>query len=202
MPRHHAYLELCGVALIVAFSVACSGGGPADSTRALLTAPSAAIPVAAPDAPGDSARTLAKDTVTFTLVNGVFRLTSSRGDVTGTYEGAARVPSTGRQTAVLTLNVTGGSSAFAGATGTLVGEGGGAFVTGGDFKLSVDGTVRTSARPGGSRLHINVSGTATVPLTCSDNNHRLSQMQGVGTIPNVGRATMALESEIVETICF
>ena len=202
MPRHHACLKLCGVAVIVGLSVACTDDGSSDSTRAFLTTPSSATLVAAPDASGESARTLAKATVTFTLANGVFRLTNSAGDVTGTYDGLVQVPSTGRPAAVLKLIVTGGSNVFAGATGTLAGEGGGAFVTGGDFHLSVDGTVRTTARPTGSRLRINVSGTVTVPLTCSASNRRLSQLQGVGTIPNVGRSTMTFQSEIVETICF
>ncbi|NOT25046.1 MAG: hypothetical protein HOP16_02985 [Acidobacteria bacterium] len=202
MPRHHACLELCGVALVVALSVACGDIARSDSTRALLTTPSAGTLATVPDAPRDSARTLVKGTVTFTLADGVFKLTSSAGDLTGTYGGLVRVPDTGRPTAALTLVVTGGSNLFAGASGTLVGDGRGAFVTGGDFNLSVDGTLRTSAQPGGSRLRVNISGIATVPLTCSASNRRLSQLQGTGNIPNLGRSTMQLESEIVQTNCF
>jgi hypothetical protein len=201
MPRHHACLELCGIALVTALSVACGEVARSDSNRALLTTPSTSTLSATPDAPGDPARTLARTTVTFTLANGVFRLISSAGDLTGTYGGLVQVPASGRPTAALTLIVTGGSNLFAGASGTLVGDGGGAFVTGGDFNLSVDGTLRTAAQPGGSRLRINVSGTATVPLICSASNRRLSRLNGTGTIPNIGRSTMEFESEILQTSC-
>lgn len=202
MPRHHACLELCGVALVVALSVACSNGVSSDSTRALLTTPSAATLVAASDVPGDQARTLAQVVATFTLVNGIFTLTSPAGTVNGTYGGLVQVPVSGRSTAALTLVVTGGSDMFAGATGTLVGTGGGAFVADGDFNLSVDGMVSTTARPAGSRLRINVSGIATLPFSCSDNDRRFSRLVGIGTIPNVGRSRMELQSEILETSCF
>jgi hypothetical protein len=182
-------------------SVACGEVAPLGDARALLTAPSTSTYAAGPGASADLATLRAKESATFTLVNGVFTLTTSAGNLNGTYQGVVWVPASGRSTATLRLVVTGGTNAFAGASGTLAGDGGGAFVTAGAFNLSFDGSVRTAAQPAASRLRINISGTATVPLTCSANDRRLSQLRGTGTVPNLGRSTMELQSEIFETIC-
>ena len=95
----------------------------------------------------------------------------------------------------------GRSNELAGATGTLVGDGGGAFVTGGQFVLSLTGDIRTSAAPQNAKFHATVVGTATLPTTCSASNHRISQLRGEGTIRSIGRSVMELDSEILETSC-
>jgi hypothetical protein len=203
MPARHACLQICGIAFTIAtVSVACGEVTPLGDARALLTAPSASTSPAVPGASAESAGTLARESAMFTLVNGVFTLTTSAGILSGTYEGLVQVPASGRSTASLSLLVTGGTSAFAGASGTLAGDGGGAFVSDGAFNLSMDGSVRTTAQPAGSRLRFNISGTATLLFACSASNLRVSQLRGTGTVPNLGRSTMELQSEIFESICF
>jgi hypothetical protein len=150
---------------------------------------------------GGVSRTLAKDVVTFSLTNGRFKLTSSRGELTGTYEGVVTASTGDRSTVAMTLQVTEGSGELAGATGTLVGDGGGAFLIGGNFILTLKGEIRTSAAPRDSRVHATVTGTASLPLTCSASNHRISQLRGDGLFQPFGRSVMELDSEILETNC-
>ena len=187
--------------MVALSTAACSGIVSRDGTSALFTTPSSVITTGQAGPAGERSVTLARDVVTFTLANGTFKFTSPDGELTGTYTGFVTAPTSGRPRMTITLQVTGGSGAFVGATGTLVGEGKGAFVTGGDFVLSVGGMVRTSAAPSASKFHTTVVGTATLPLTCSSNNHRISRLRGEGTIPTAGRARMELDSEIVETNC-
>jgi hypothetical protein len=101
----------------------------------------------------------------------------------------------------MTLQVTEGTRELAGATGTLVGNGSGAFMTGGHFVLTLAGEVRTSAEPQGSKVQATVVGTATLPITCSANNHLISQLRGEGTVKSIGRSVMEFDSEILETNC-
>ena len=204
MARYRAGLGMRHVALMAAgglFTAACGGTIPPDGTNAMLTTPSVVTP-AERIAVGDVSRTLAKDVVTFSLVNGRFKFTTGRGNLTGTYGGFVTVPTRDRSTVAMTLQVTEGSNELAGATGTLVGDGGGAFVTGGQFVLSLTGDIRTSAEPQNSKFLATVVGTATLPLTCSASNHLMSQLRGEGTIKSLGRSVMELDSEIFETNCF
>jgi hypothetical protein len=182
-------------------AAACGGANPLAGTNALVTTPSAVAVAAVGLANDNGSRTLTKDVVTFTLANGTFTFTSPNGSLKGTFGGLVAVPIEGRPKVGMTLQVTEGTSAFAGATGTLVGEGGGAFVTGGDFVLRLTGDVRTSAEPGGVGFHATVVGEATLPLACSASNRRISRLRGEGTIPTVGRSGMEFDSEIVETNC-
>jgi hypothetical protein len=99
---------------------------------------------------------------TFGLEAGVFTLTFSEGQITGTYDGQAAVPSSGRANAVLDLEVTNGTGVFQGATGSLTGAGTGAFTGQGDFSLSLDGLVSTTAQPGGFSLRLKIRGSSVV----------------------------------------
>jgi len=167
----------------------------------MLTTPSVVIPAAEGIARGGVSRTLAQDVVMFSLVNGRFKFTTGTGDLAGTYGGFVTVLTRDRSTVAMTLQVTEGTRALAGATGTLVGDGGGAFVTGGQFVLSLTGDIRTSAEPQNSKFHATVVGTATLPITCSASNHLISQLRGEGTVKSIGRSVMELDSEILETKC-
>jgi hypothetical protein len=167
----------------------------------MLTAPSAVTAAAGVVEAGSVSQTLAKDVVTFSLVNGEFTFTTRRGELAGTYRGVVTVPTSGHPKVAMTLQVTEGSQELSGATGTLEGEGGGAFVTGGDFMLRLTGDVRTSAEPAGAKFQVTVVGEATLPLTCSANDRRLSRLSGEGTISTLGRSGMEFESEILETEC-
>ena len=205
MARNRAGLGMRHVALAVAaglFAVACDGTIPPEGTSAILTTPSPLTPTAEAVVTSDVSRTLAKDVVTFSLANGTFKFTTSLGELAGTYRGVITASTGDRSTVAMTLQVTDGSREFAGATGTLVGEGGGAFLTGGNFVLTLTGEIRTSAQPQGSRVHATVAGTASLPLTCSASNHLISQLRGAGPLQPAGRSVMEFDSEILETHCF
>jgi len=205
MPRRSrfgvGFVSLAAVVGLAAES-ACGGTMPQAGTSALFTTPSAATAIGGFGQAGESSRTLARQVITYTLANGTFTFTTARGELTGTYTGFVTEPTSGRPTATMTLTVTGGSNAFAGAMGTLTGDGKGAFLTSGRFALSLEGVVRTSAVPAGSTFHTTVVGTATLADTCTANHHIISRLRGEGTISNLGRVRVELESEIVETGCF
>jgi hypothetical protein len=167
----------------------------------MLTAPSALTPAAGTILTGETSRTLAQDVVTFSLVNGRFKFTTGRGDLAGTYGGLVTVPTRDRSTVAMTLQVTEGTKELAGATGTLVGDGSGAFMTDGHFVLTLAGELRTSAQPQGSKVQATVVGTATLLRTCSASNHLMSQLRGEGTVKSIGRSVMEFDSEILETRC-
>jgi hypothetical protein len=188
------------LAASVVLSAACGGTASHEGTSAWPTTPSPAI--SAGPAAEETSRASVRDVVTFTLDNGAFRFMSQNGELTGIYRGFATAPTSGRPRVTMTLEVTGGSRALAGATGTLVGDGGGAVVTDGDFVLSVEGVLYTATAPSGLRFRTTVVGKTTLPLTCSHRNRRISRLHGEGTIPTVGRAQVELESEIVEAHCF
>jgi len=204
MAGHRAGLGMRHVALAVAagmFAVACGGTTPPEGTSAILPTPSPLSPAAGALVAGDVSRTLAKDAVTFSLTNGRFKFTSSRGELTGTYHGVVTAPEGDRSTVAMTLQVTEGSGELAGATGTLVGDGRGAFLTGGHFVLTLTGEIRTLAEPQDSKVQTTVVGTASLPLTCSASNHRISQLSGEGLLQPAGRSVMEFDSEILETNC-
>ena len=205
MPRHLPGLSMGPVSLAVVVGLvtsACGGTIPRERTSALFTTPSAVTSAAALGLAGEPSRTLARQVITYTLANGTFTFMTEHGELTGTYTGFVTDPTSGRPMVTMTLQVTGGSNVFAGATGTLVGDGKGAFLTGGPFNLSLEGVVRTSAAPSGSKFLMRVVGTATLAEMCSANNRIVSRLQGEGTIPTLGRARVELESEFVETECF
>ena len=207
MSRHHSGSGIGCVSLAVAVGLAasaCGGTISGDGTSALFTTPSAATSVAGLGLAGESSRTLAREVITYTLANGTFTITTEKGALTGTYTGVVTDPTSGRPTTVtMTLQVTRGSNVFAGATGTLVGDGKGEFLTaGGSFVLSLEGVVRTSTLPAGSTFQTKVAGTATLAQTCSANDHIISRLRGEGTSRTLGLVRVALESEIIETRCF
>ena len=205
MPRHRSGFGMGAVSLAAVVGLAasaCGGAIPRDGTSALFTTPSAATSAAGLGLATEPSRALAREVISFTLANGTFTFKTENGELTGTYTGFVTDSTSGRPMVTMTLQVTGGSNVFAGATGTLVGDGKGAFLTGGRFVLSLEGVVRTSAVPAGSRFHTTVVGTATLAAMCSANNHIISRLRGEGTIPTLGRARVELESEIVQTGCF
>ena len=67
--------------------------------------------------------------------------------------------------------------------------------------VKLTGDVRTSAEPLGSTVHATVAGEATLPLTCSANNRRISSAARRGNDPPWRRFAMEFDSEIFETEC-
>ena len=205
MARYRAGLGMRHVALVAAaglLTAACGGTIPPDGTNAMLTTPSVVIPAAEGIARGGVSRTLAQDVVRFSLVNGRFKFTTGRGDLAGTYGGFVTVPTRDRSTVAMTLQVTEGTRALAGATGTLVGDGGGAFVTGGRFVLTLTGEHPNVGRTPGLRSFMRRPWAkrrcrSRVAPTITGSR----RLRGEGTIKSIGRSLMELDSEIFETEC-
>ena len=79
---------------------------------------------------------------TVDLLEGTISLNLSDGTtIWGTYRGTATVPSAGQSRAALEGKVTGGTGLFAGATGTLRGDGIGGFVNDGEFGNDLEAPV-------------------------------------------------------------
>ena len=169
-------------AVIGLAAVACGRTNSQVGPSVLLTTPSKIVSEL--DMPGDSAGTLARAITTYTLANGTFAFTTENGEITGTYTGLITDAMSGRATVTMTLLVTGGSNVFAGR-----------------FVLSLEGFLRTSALPTGTKVHTTVVGTTSLLEMCR-NDHIVSRLRGEGTIAMVGRTRMELESEIIETACF
>jgi hypothetical protein len=204
MPRHRVGFEISRifVAGVVGLSTAaCSGTIPHHGTSALLTTPSPSTVAEGAGLAGATSAALGRDGVSFTLVNGTFTLTSEDSELTGTYGGVVTAPTEGQSKVEMSLVVTGGSDSFAGATGTLVGDGRGAILVDGRFVLSLSGLVETAEEPSGFKFHATVAGTATLPFACSANGRRISRLEGEGTMATVGKVQTELESEILETDC-
>jgi hypothetical protein len=117
------------------------------------------------------------------LTGGSFKLTVDGGTLEGVYTGQASVSSSGRATSSLDLQVTGGTYAFAGATGSLTGDGSGSFVGEGNFSFTLRGSVSTSADPLGFRVRGTVSGSST--LSCATPSV-LVTLQGDGSFQKLG----------------
>jgi hypothetical protein len=134
---------------------------------------------------------------TFGLTNGAFSITNDKGDsVHGTYSGVATFTAAGAETAALTLTLEGGTGAFANATGTLAGNGIGAFADEGPFALTADGTVTLgSAR----RAQIGVTLRGTSVLTCA--LPVTASQTGDGTMTRSGRVTGSLSHVVGNVDC-
>ncbi len=95
------------------------------------------------------------------LFDGSFTLTTSDGDIAGVYTGHSSISPSGRSDASLDLQVTGGTNLFQGATGSLTGNGTGAFSGEGSFSLIFRGSISTAADPTRFRVRGKVSGTSS-----------------------------------------
>jgi hypothetical protein len=135
----------------------------------------------------------------FPLVGGSFTVQNAGGDgITGTYAGTATFGSDERERSSLTLQVNGGSGAFAGATGSLTVTGQGAFSGEGTFVLDGSGEVRFAD---GRRavLVLRVRGSSTAGCNAS-NQIQISQT-AEGTLGRLGRVTATLTHAVENTGC-
>jgi hypothetical protein len=185
--------------VLVALATACNSGqvvapGPIGSSINASRGQAAGI-----SAPYELvASSDARSVDTFGLDAGTFTLTFAGGQITGSYEGQAGVPSSGRSYAVLDLEVTGGTGVFQGATGNLTGVGTGAFAGEGDFSLSLDGLVSTTAQPGGFSLRMKIRGSASG--SCVSQLIHLS-LSGTGQAGRFGDLTGALAHDVGNAGC-
>jgi len=148
----------------------------------------------APAVPQRRART----SYTVDLLEGTISLNLSDGTtIWGTYRGTATVPSVGQSRATLEGKVTGGTGLFAGATGTLRGDGTGGFVNDGEFAVTLHASV--SMGNGHFReVPISLSGIST--STCTTTAPPRVALDGRGKAKGLGSAAH-LEHNLGAQIC-
>ena len=134
----------------------------------------------------------------FPLIQGSFIVVNPSGDgIAGTYTGTSTLGG-GSQQSSLALQVTAGSGAFAGATGSLVLTGQGAFADEGTFVMGGSGEV---AQQDGKRavLVLRLRGSSTAGCTASS-QIGITQIAD-GTLGRIGRVTATLNHAVLNTGC-
>jgi hypothetical protein len=174
---------------ILAAAIGCGRSTPTAPDLAPAGAsPSAAVSPVDPEASG----------ATFLLSAGTFVIIDDAGaQLSGVYTGQSG-SGHGRKTS-LTLQVTNGTGALAGATGTLDGRGSGAFTGEGSFLLSLSGSIVTDAAPKGHTFRSNLQGVSTV--SCSNTGHILVHQEGHGTSDRGRSVGAKLQHEVGNTGC-
>jgi hypothetical protein len=150
------------LALFVTTATAC-GPSPLTTPASIGSAAASSLPIV----------TAGRSDITVDLLAGTFTLTMDDGSqLTGAYVGQATLSSSGRVTSSLQLDVTGGTGALQGATGSLKGDGTGGFTDAGAFSLSLEGVVSTPAQKGESEFRTKIRGTSTI--SCGPQGRLLS----------------------------
>jgi hypothetical protein len=190
MSRRARVLAIC----LVCFAWLCA------DARSLAARPSAVLDagvVATATAPptvsrAQRERPRSKQVNTFSLVQGTFTLTFADGTLTGTYHGLAALANTGQQSALIDLQITGGTGQFEGAIGSLEGTGTGHFIDEGEFALTLKGTALTDSRT--TSLRLAVRGAAG--LSCLEDGVTHVAMQSAGKAPRLGTVVAAFEHDL------
>lgn len=192
-------LAMTGLSLVAAAS--CTRGAPigpdsvelAESHASSVPTASGGFVAAATSLP------LARASVSgFGLSAGTFALTTRDGHrLTGRYTGLERSVLGKDETASLDLHVEGGSGTFSGASGTLRGQGRGAFTGEGSFRLSLDGQLLTAERAV-PQFHVVATGTSRVSCV---NGRIVVTLQGSGSATRVGRVEFELQHEVENAGC-
>lgn len=138
------------------------------------------------------------DSVEFPLVAGSFAVVNRSGDeIAGTYAGTSRFSAAGQRASV-TLQALSGSGAFAGATGTIVMIGSGAFADEGGFSLDGAGTVTLG---NGKPATIVLSLRGDSAASCSPRELIAIGQTAAGTMSRAGRVIAILSHEVENTGC-
>lgn len=183
----------------VAAATSCSRPSPVSPTPAVTASQAAPLASSPSGSSRKKANVIAADTATFPLVAGSFTAVNADGDsLNGTYTGTARVAVSTSETAYITLRVSDGSGAFAGASGTMIIAGTGAFTGEGDFVLDGRGEVML---PGGRRALLVLSLRGTAAASCSTSGRIAIAQSAEGTLTRAGRVTATLSHEVEYTGC-
>lgn len=134
--------------------------------------------------------------VEFPLVSGTFSI-GNADRITGTHSGVSTFTADGAERASLTLQVTGGTGVFAGATGSVSVTGTGAFTGEGSFSLSGSGELTVAGRR--VNLVLNLRGTSAA--SCSPRELIAITQTGIGSMGRAGRVTGTLHHEVEGTGC-
>lgn len=171
LSRHSAAATL--LTLTAGFAAGC---GPAPTEPA---APAGAA------APASSSHSLV-----FPLAAGTLALESPNGSLLATYTG--EVSGIGdSQAALVAVLVTEGTGQYAGASGTLSGTGGGAFVGEGPFSLFLEGSLSTDR--GRRTFRASLRGSSSV--TCREGTVVVLQ-SGSGAAAGLGRVSARMRHDI------
>jgi hypothetical protein len=174
--------------LVITVAAGCSRSAP--------LSPDPVIGGAGADASASASPLGGGQTAQFPILEGAFTITEESGaTLTGTYTGTAS--SNGRK-ATLTVQVTGGTGAFQGATGALDGRGSGAFVGEGAFSLSLSGTISTNAS---SRAQFRTSLDGTSSVSCSATGHIVVEQVAGGSGVKTGQLSAILRHEVGNAGC-
>ena len=141
--RHRDWRSLVAFTAAGLIVGACNGASPMSPSRAGAVA-------------GGGATSSTPGVIT-PLSDGTITVTTRQGTLTGMYTGEGRDSS-----GAFSVELTGGTGSFAGASGTLMGSGEGGFIGEGSFSLVLDGILTTPA--GSRKMKIALKGTST--LSC------------------------------------
>lgn len=179
--KNLSLVVVCGI-----LAAACSDSPPLASTG-----PS-------PVAPGTLETSTSLEVAAFPLMSGSFAISNRTGDgFSGSYSGNA-ISNGALQTASVTLQVSRGSGAFAGATGQLVLDLSGALTGEGAFALSGAGELTLAS---GRRADVALSLRGTSTAGCSASQRILIAQSAVGTLRYAGRVDAQLTHEVGNTGC-
>ena len=141
----------------------------------------------------------AQSTSSFDLSGGTFTLAAGGDQLRGTYTGRATLSLSRSATASLELRVMDGSGAFQDATGTLRGDGVGAFTGDGRFSLSIKGSLSTATKPGATNFQADIAGYAVA--VCASGRVSIT-LQGTGSSNRFGGVDEASSHQVSNAVCF
>jgi hypothetical protein len=162
--------------------------------------PSSGLLPAAPGAlTGGQSTTGSTEGEVFPLLGGSFTIEARGGDgIVGTYAGTSTFSGAGRQRSSVTLQVTGGSGTFAGASGSLAVSGTGAFADEGKFTLDGEGELTLA---GGRRAVVVFTLRGSSVASCSPSEQIAIAQSATGTMSRAGRVDARLSHVVGNTGC-
>jgi hypothetical protein len=197
--RVHSYV---GSGLVAVGLVAASGCSAAPTSPAGVSSAAAIQTTSSSPASGSSLQSVMKKSTvqgTFPLSAGTFQIANGAGDsISGTYAGTAVFSSNGPEKAALTLQISGGTGAFAGASGTALATGTGGFADEGAFTIDARGDV---AIAGGKHAQITLSLSGTSRATCSDTSQIAITQTADGNMARAGHVHGTFDHVVGNTGC-
>ena len=134
----------------------------------------------------------------FPIVSGTFTIASDSGDsVTGTYTGTSFVSASAPERALLTLQISGGTGTYAGASGSMGASGVGAFTGEGAFTADIKGDALVS----GKHLPLRIALAGTSSVSCSANSEIVISQTATGSMKKTGDVHATLMHVVGQAGC-
>ena len=194
--RSYVGSELMAVGL-----VAVAGCSAAPTSPAAVSSAAAVQTTLSPASGSANKNVMKKTTVqgTFPLTGGTFQIANGTGDsISGTYSGVAVFSSNGPEKAGLTMQITSGTGAFAGANGSANVTGTGGFADGGVFTMDAHGDVALS---GGKHAQVTFGLAGTASVSCSATNQITISQSGNGNMGRAGHVHGTLQHVVGNADC-